>query len=58
MKLKTCVVLSASLVLALVHAAVCAQTDPYPSKPVRIIVGFTPGSATDVTARIIAQKFS
>ncbi len=58
MKLKTCVVLSASLVLALVHAAVRAQTDSYPNKPVRIIVGFTPGSATDVTARIFAQKFS
>jgi len=58
MKLKTCVVLSASLVLTLVHAAVHSQTDPYPSKPVRIIVGFTPGSATDVTARILAQKFS
>src|SRR4051812_18293199 len=37
-----------------------AQGDPsgYPNKPVRIIVGFTPGSATDVTARIFAQKFS
>lgn len=30
----------------------------YPAKPVRIIVGFTPGSATDVTARVFAQKFS
>jgi tripartite-type tricarboxylate transporter receptor subunit TctC len=30
----------------------------YPEKPVRMIVGFTPGSATDITARMFAQKFS
>src|SRR5215471_2937489 len=30
----------------------------YPDKPVRVIVGFTAGSATDVTARIFAQKFN
>ena len=35
-----------------------AQEDPYPNKPIRLIVGFTPGSATDVTARIFAQKFN
>jgi tripartite-type tricarboxylate transporter receptor subunit TctC len=46
--------------LAMSSFAVHAQGDPsaYPSKPVRIIVGFTPGSATDVTARIFAQKLS
>lgn len=37
-----------------------AQTDPnaFPNKPVRLVVGFTPGSATDVTARIFAQRFT
>lgn len=38
-----------------------AQTDAaagYPAKTVRLVVGFTPGSATDVTARIFAQKYS
>ena len=47
-------------VLATVSAPAHAQADPsgYPAKPVRIIVGFTPGSATDVTARLFAQKLS
>ncbi len=34
-----------------------AQTK-YPDRPVRMIVGFTAGSATDITGRIFAQKFS
>jgi tripartite-type tricarboxylate transporter receptor subunit TctC len=31
---------------------------PWPARPVRLIVGFTAGSATDVTARIFAQRFT
>jgi tripartite-type tricarboxylate transporter receptor subunit TctC len=34
-----------------------AQAD-YPSKPVHIIVGFGPGSAADLTARVVAQRLS
>jgi tripartite-type tricarboxylate transporter receptor subunit TctC len=37
-------------------SAVSAQT--YPSKPIRIIVPFTPGSATDVMARIVGERLN
>ena len=30
----------------------------WPNRPVRLVVGFTAGSSTDVTARIFAQRFS
>ena len=35
-----------------------ALAQGYPDRPVRVIVGFTAGSATDITARIMAQKLS
>src|ERR1700742_1765633 len=35
-----------------------AQTDPWPSKPVRIIVDSAPGSATDVASRLMAERLS
>src|ERR1044071_8531073 len=35
-----------------------AQTDPSPTRSVRIIVDSAPGSATDVTARLMADRLS
>jgi len=40
-------------------SAVKAQSvDVYPSRPIRIIVSFAPGSATDTVARVFGQKIS
>ena len=46
-----------SAVLAAFLGAAQAQVD-YPGKPVRIICDSAPGSATDVTARIVADGLS
>ena len=40
---------------SLVCAAVIA--DKYPSKPIRIVVPFTPGGSNDLVGRVLAQKF-
>jgi tripartite-type tricarboxylate transporter receptor subunit TctC len=48
---------AACLTVAAGYAApVQAQT--YPDHAVRLVVGFTAGSSTDITARIFAQKFN
>ena len=50
--------LSTALVTALCLAANAAVAQGYPSKPIRIIVPFTPGAFNDALGRTIAQKFS
>src|SRR3978361_1052513 len=49
--------LALALAMALSIAVAHAQT-PWPTKPIRILVGYAAGGSTDVTARIIAQALS
>ena len=45
--------------LAILLAAPCmAFAQAYPSKPIRIIVAYTPAGATDILARAVGQKMS
>ncbi len=49
-----------AVLLATGAAPVYAQSaaQPYPSRPARIIAGYSPGGSTDIMARIVAQKLT
>ncbi len=50
--------LAAALSLMTCAAAGISAAQDYPARPIRIIVQFTPGTSTDILARIVAQKMS
>ena len=49
------VLIKALIVGALIWGTAWAQ-DPYPTKPIKLIVSFTPGGGADLTARTVALK--
>jgi tripartite-type tricarboxylate transporter receptor subunit TctC len=48
----------AAVLAALLMPLAAAQAQPYPSKPIRFVIPFGPGSASDALARIAGQELS
>jgi tripartite-type tricarboxylate transporter receptor subunit TctC len=46
---------TAALLAALISLTSSVRADDYPSRPVRIVVGFIPGSAADLSGRVLAN---
>lgn len=48
--------IATTLTLAALLAPAAHAADPWPTKPIKLVVPYTPGGLTDVLARIVGQK--
>ena len=51
-------IINTLLYFAAIAAATAAGAAEFPSKPVRLVIGFAPGGGTDVTARALSNKLT
>jgi tripartite-type tricarboxylate transporter receptor subunit TctC len=52
------IALTLTLAVIALIAASTARADDYPSRPIRLTIGFPPGSAADITARLTGDHMS
>ena len=50
--------IAGGMALVLLTTLACAQPAPYPVRPIRIVVAYTPAGATDILARTVGQKLT
>src|SRR5271170_2659427 len=48
--------LVASIAISSIAAAASAAAQTYPAQPIKVVVGFGPGSAADILARVVGKQ--
>ena len=56
--LKRLAVAAATLIAAGFAASIAQAQSDYPNRPIRLVVGFIPGSSADITARVLGNRMS